>query len=278
MTCFMFPGQPMARINMPADDPSFHGMARLCWDISGFNPLDDSQAGPQMSENMRLQLYGTITSLYRYNLLLNQGVLPDVIAEHSMGIYPALAACGSMDNSSALGLTARIGACLASMSRLRKYAVGSVIGLAYEPLASVAANNHVYIANHNTSRHFLLAGELKQVESAVVEAGTAGAFSASVFPCDAPFHTPLIESVADELQRIVSDYDFREPQLPLLDHLDQRRLTAAEIPAFLVNELCRPVFWEKTYCALRHLGIQRFYEVGSGLALTKFNRWIDSQS
>src|SRR6185369_6706035 len=112
MTCFMFPGQPMARMEVPADDPLFHDMARLCQDITGFNPLDDSLTVPAMTENIRLQLFGTAMSLYRNNLLLRQGLLPDVIAEHSMGIYPALVACGSVDSASALGLTGRIGACL----------------------------------------------------------------------------------------------------------------------------------------------------------------------
>lgn len=278
MICFMFPGQPMVRTDMPVEEPLFQDMAHLCREITGFNPMDDSQSVPHMTENMRLQLFGTTMSLYRFNLLLRQGVLPDVIAEHSMGIYSALAACGSVDSASALELTARIGACLATMGAQREYAVASVIGLDFDPLVSVAANSGVYLANHNTSRHFLLAGEQKQIEAAVVEAGDAGAFSISDFPCDAPFHTPLVEVVVDDLRRIVAEYTFSEPQVPLLDHLGQRLLTAADIPAFLVDELCWPVFWEKTYRTLRQRGIHRFHEVGCGSALTKFNRWIESES
>jgi len=277
MTCFMFPGQPMARKDMPVEDPLFLDMARLCQDVTGFNPMDDSLTVPPMTENMRLQLFGTVMCLYRSNLLLRQGMLPDVIAEHSMGIYPALSACGSVDIASALGLTGRIGACLAAMGAEREYAVGSVIGLVFDPLVSVAANNGVYLANHNTSRHFLLAGQRQQIELALKEAEAAGAFSVSAFSCDASYHTPLVEAVADDLQRIVADYAFREPQVPLLDHLAQRQLTAAYIPAFLVDELCRPVYWEKTYLTLRQRGVHRFQEVGFGAALTKFNRWIDSE-
>jgi [acyl-carrier-protein] S-malonyltransferase len=43
-----------------------------------------------------------------------------------------------------------------------------------------------------------------------------------------------------------------------------------------VEELCLPVFWEKTFRALQHEGVTHFYEAGAGQALTKFNRWIDS--
>ena len=277
MICFMFPGQPMARNDMPLEVPAFHDMACHCQDITGFNPLDGSLTVPHMTENVRLQLFGTTMSLYRYNQLLRQGGVPDVIAEHSMGIYSALAACGSVDSASALALTARIGTCLTTMGAKREYAVASVIGLAFDPLVSVAVNNDVYLANHNTSQHFLLAGERKQIELAVAEAEAAGAFSVKLFPSDAPVHTPLVAAISDDLQRIVADYTFREPQVPLLDHLGQRQLTASDIPAFLVDELCRPVFWEKTYHTLRLRGVHRFQEVGCGTALTKFNRWIDSQ-
>jgi [acyl-carrier-protein] S-malonyltransferase len=194
-----------------------------------------------------------------------------------MGIYPALAACGSIDSSTALELTNRVGICLASMGAQREYALGSVVGLAVDRLDSITANNRVYIANYNASRHFLLAGESDKIRAATQEAEAAGAFAVGVFPCDAPLHTPLVAEVAAELHSVVAEYTFREPQIPLVDHLEQRRLKAADVPHFLVEELCRPVFWEKTYRVLQREGVQSFYEVGAGMALSKFNRWIDSE-
>ena len=276
MTCFMFPGQPIALADIPAQDPAFHEMARCCQAASGFNPLNGEQYTGQLSESVRLQLYGATMSLYRFDLLASLNGLPNIIAEHSMGIYPALAASGSIDSSAALELTCRIGICLAAMGARRTYALGSVVGLYSDPLSAIAANNGVYIANYNTSRHHLLSGEREKICAATSEAAAAGAFSVGVFPCDAPLHTPLVDEVAAELRGIVVEYDIHEPCIPLMNHLDQKRLAAANIPAFLVEELCRPVFWERTYRALRLGGAQRFYEVGTGLALTKFNRWIDS--
>jgi malonyl CoA-acyl carrier protein transacylase len=277
MNCFMFPGQPMAIANLPVDDPVFLEMAGRCQAASGFNPLDGEQSARHLSDSIRLQLFGTTMSLYRHDLLLRQHGLPDIVAEHSMGIYPALAACGAADSTTALELTGRIGACLASMGAQRAYALGSVVGLTADPLTSIAANNDVYIANYNTSRHFLLAGEWEGIRAATLEAEAAGAFSVGVFPCDAPLHTPLIGDVAAELHSIVAQYSFREPSIPLVDHLEQRRLKAADIPGFLVEELCRPVFWEKTCRTLQQAGVTHYYEVGAGLALTKFKRWIDSE-
>jgi [acyl-carrier-protein] S-malonyltransferase len=276
MNCFMFPGQPMTMADIPAGDPAFQEMAQRCQSVSGFNPLDGEQSAPHLTNSIRLQLYGATMSLYRHGLLLHQQGLPDVVAEHSMGIYAALAACGSIDSTTSLELTGRVGVALASMGAKREYALGSVVGLPEDSLDSIAVNNGVHIANYNTSRHFLLAGEWGGIRTATVEAEAAGAFSVGVFPCDAPLHTPLVDEVTAELRVIVADYSFREPYVPLMDHLEQRRLKAGDIPRFLVEELCRPVFWEKTCRALQREGVTRFYEAGAGQALTKFNRWIDS--
>lgn len=275
MNCFMFSGQPMSLTGMP-DDLAFQEMASRCQVVTGFNPLVPESA-PQLTDSVKLQLFGTTMSLYRTDLLKLQHGIPGIIAEHSMGIYPALAACGSIDPATALELTCRIGVCLASMGREHKFAMGSVAGLSYNRLHPVAVNNQIHIANHNTSRHFILAGDFDRIQGAAAEAEAAGAFSTAVFQTDAPLHTSLVRAVAPDLRGIVSDYTFREPQIPLMDHLEQRKLNASEIPGFLVEELCRPVFWEKTCRALRSEGVKKYFEVGAGSALTKFNRWIDSE-
>lgn len=278
MICWMFPGQPVAFAEIPCDVPEFQAIARLCRETTGFNPLENDTSAPGLCESVKLQLFGVCASLCRIDQLTGQGGVPDLIAEHSMGIYPALAASGSIDNATALALTCRIGVSMAQMGSQREYALGCVIGLASGPLEVIAANHGVYIANRNTSRHFLLAGERTRVEAAAAEAVSAGAFSVNTFPCDAPLHTPLIAEKSEELQRIVAEYRYQEPRIPLVEHIAQTTLTTATIPGFLVEELCRPVYWETTYRSLRSRGVVRFQELGTGSALSKFNRWIDSET
>jgi malonyl CoA-acyl carrier protein transacylase len=273
----MFPGQPIAFADTPGTDTEFLKIARLCQETTGFNPLESGRSASDLSESVRLQLFGVCISLNRIDQLTSQGIGPDLIAEHSMGIYAALAAAGSIDSATALALTCRIGVSMAQMGLQKEYALGCVIGLPIGPLEAIAANHGVHVANHNTSRHFLLAGERVRVEAATVEATASGAFSVSVFPCDAPLHTPLIGEIAGDLQRIVADYSYREPRIPLVEHIGQTTLTAANIPGLLVDELCRPVYWETTYRTLRSQGVTRFQELGVGSALAKFNRWIDSE-
>ena len=290
MNCFMFPGQPLARCASLPDDADFAQIAQLVQKLARFDLQNlawlsaeegtgegNGEGTEEGTENLGLQLYGVALSLYRLRRLRLDGVQPDLVAEHSMGIYPALVACGSLSEPDAIEITWRIGAALARMAKTQQYALGCVLGLRAEQVQIIADHNRLHVANHNTSRHFLLSGTSADMAAAVLEAVDAGAFTARFFHYDAPLHTPPIERLEGEIVEILADYRFAEPLCPLINHLDQGSLRAREIPKFLLRELSRPVYWEKTYRALRAAGADRFFEVGAGDALKKYNRWIEGE-
>lgn len=277
MNCFMFPGQPLAFATPLPDDRDFAQIARMTGESASLDLAALSWTKGEPTENVKLQVYGAAMSLYRNRLLLRQGLRPDIVTEHSMGIYPALAACGFIAEEEALELAFRIGVCFAKLGEKDSYALGCVIGLTLEPLSAIAANNGVYLANLNTSRHFLLSGRAANMAGAVAEALTGGAFSAKAFPCDAPLHSPLMEEIAAPLAGICGEYRYQEPAMQLINHIDQKPLAASEIAGFMVRELFVPVYWEQTYLALIAGGVKKCFEAGTGDSLKKFNRWIDNE-
>ncbi len=277
MNCFMFPGQPLTFATPLPDDRDFAEIARMAEEKAFLDLAALSWTKGEYTENIRLQVYGAAMGLYHNRLLHGRQIRPDIVAEHSMGIYPALAACGSITEGEALELAFRIGVCFARLGEAVSYSLGCVIGLTMDPLSAIAANNGTYLANLNTSRHFLLSGRTADMAGTVAEALAAGAFSAKDFPCDAPLHSPLMEEIAAPLAEICGEYSYRQPALPLINHIDQQPLTAAASPGFLVRELCVPVFWEKSYLALKSAGVTRCYEAGAGDSLKKYNRWIDNE-
>lgn len=275
MNCFMFPGQPLAFGSPLPDDEDFAAIARLTREHAflDLGTLSWTRGAP--TENVKLQVYGVAMSLYHCRRLRRQGGAPDLVAEHSMGIYPALAACGFLTEAEVLELTFRAGMCMATLGGRQKFALGCVIGMPLGELLVVAENHNVYLANHNTSRHFLLSGAGEKMADAMAEALSAGAFSAKLFPCDAPLHTPLMAELEAPLREIFGGFSYRDPGVRLMNHIDQDFLTASEISDFLFAELCEPVYWERTYRALHGAGVTRFHEVGAGDSLKKYNRWID---
>lgn len=276
MNCWMFPGQPL-RHDQPFPEADGEQVAALCRITTGFDPAAWRDDVGLPSEHVRLQLYGTAASLCRARQLRAAGQVPDLLIEHSMGIFAALAVCGSISERDALEMTARVGTVLANSFRQQQYALGCVIGLEQAAAESAAAEQGAYLANYNTSRHVLLAGESASVEAALEACRAAGAFSVSQFSCDAPLHTPLLQAAAGALSEIFADYRYADPALPLLEHISQQRLTAAAIPVFLLDELLQPVWWQRSYAAARTQGCSTFVEIGAGDSLKKFNRWIDSE-
>jgi [acyl-carrier-protein] S-malonyltransferase len=278
MNCFMFPGQPLFHNAQLPEDADFTEIAELTRQRTGFNLHDFTLPGKEWTESVMLQVYGVAMSLYRARRFRREGVTASLLAEHSMGIYPALAVSGSLSEGDALELTCRSGCCMSGMGKEREYALGCIVGLTLEPVLSIAENNGVFPANLNTSRHFLLSGERRNMEAVEVEALAHGAFSVKLFPCDAPLHTPLMADLEVAMRQIFSEYNYLEPTVPLLNHIDQDFLSAADIPEFMMRELELPVYWEKCYKALKKAGAAKFWEVGVGDSLKKYNRWIESET
>ncbi len=277
MNCFMFPGQPLSRSPRLPQDDGWRQIAELCRRHALFDPDSWQWFAVDGTENVALQVYGVAMSLHGARLLKKRGVKPGIVAEHSMGIYPAMALCGSLPEEAVLEITSRGGRAMATMGKSRQYALGCVVGLTLEPLLALAKNHGVYLANRNTDRHFLLAGEELPMEAAMAEALFAGAFSSGTFPCDAPLHTPLMAEVEQKLRTVFADYRYRDPVAPLMNHIDQTYLTGCDLGEFLYRELLLPVQWERTYRALLDAGATNFCEVSGKESLKKYNRWIDSQ-
>ncbi len=278
MNCLMFPGQPLAFAGKLPQDEDGAAIAEMVAQRV-FLDLDTlAWLGEGSTEQVKLQLYGAAMSLYRLRKLRQEAVIVDLVAEHSMGIYPALVASGVLPEGEVLELTFRTGVCLARLGKVKEYALACVVGLSEGVLAPLSATYGVYMANYNTSRHFLLAGERSRIEQLAAAALAGGAFSAQSYPCDAPLHTPLIAEIAGQLRQIVADYSYAAPRVPLINHIDQRPLAAGDIAEFLLRELTLPVYWERTYLALREAGAITFIEAGAGEALKKYNRWIDSEA
>lgn len=273
----MFPGQPLFHDAALPADGDFTAVAELTRSRTGLDLSTFTWMGNACSEQVALQVFGVAMSLYHSRRLAAEGMRPGVVAEHSMGIYAALAACGSLCEGDALEIAFRVGACMEKRFCKGEYALGCVVGLTAEKVAALAGEAKVFVANINTSHHFLLAGKRPEMEEALGEALKQGAFSAKIFSCDAPLHTPLLLDAEDELRAVFGDYHYAEPAMPLMNHIDQEFLAAAEIPSFLMRELAETVDWEATFRALKSFGANRFTEVGAGESLRKYNRWIESR-
>ncbi|MDI7259746.1 MAG: ACP S-malonyltransferase [Thermodesulfobacteriota bacterium] len=282
---FCFPGQLQERPTLEDHhplrrDPHFEEWLERASRQTDFDLLNFSFKGEEAGFNLRLQISTYLLSMVHFFRLRAEGWVPDVIAEHSMGIYAALAASEAITFQEGLYITESIGRLLEREGASSREAMGSIIGLPYEEIAKICQeldDHSLFIANYNGSMHFVISGDETGVEKAVSSALSKKAISASRLTFNIALHSPRLSVLSEEIDDLLKDIEVQSPKYPILNHWTVKHLKREEIKGFLSQEIGRPVHWDRCVEKLIQEGVNRFIEVGHGTTLSKLIRWIDRE-
>ena len=219
-----------------------------------------------------------LLSMVSFDHYHRKGKRWDFITEHSMGIYAALAAAGAVTFEDGLAITKGIGLILENVGEESPGGMAAVIGLESEEMKRICSevDGDLYVANVNGSRQFVLSGDLASIDRSIETSLERGAISAQRLTFNTPLHSPLMESITEDVRTFIADFNIFPPQIPLVSHWSGEPLSDPdEIRDFLVEELCRPVDWEGCVQYLLSQGVTCFIEMGPQDTLTKLIRWID---
>ena len=168
-TAFCFPGQlqekPILEDHHPLrEDPHFKELLRRASSQTKFDLLNFSFGDEEEGEDfsLKLQIATYFLSMVHYYRLRAAGWNPDILAEHSMGIYAALAASGAVRFEEGLFITEAIGRLLKKEGAIHRGGMASIIGLPLEEVQKICQDLNGFqlsIANYNGSMHFVLSGE-----------------------------------------------------------------------------------------------------------------------
>lgn len=283
--CLCFPGQLQERPQLPDHHPLYgNNFAREIYGetlrFSGFDILNFSFQVREWEQylNVKLQLSSYVISLIHYYRLQRELISPHFIAEHSMGIYAALVASGSIDFKEGLLVTRDIGLLIERRAREIGGSMCLVLGLGMDQIGRVRDQLDGYrisIANYNGSRNFVLSGLREGIERAIPLSLDMGAIAAYPLTFSVPLHSNLMEPVRADILELVDRIRVREPKVPILNHMNLSLLKKGDIKPFLAEEICRPVYWEGCVRELVRSGVTWFIEVGYDATLCKLIRWID---
>lgn len=286
-TAFCFPGQlqdkPMLEDAHPLrEDPHFKELLKRASHQTNFNLLNFSFEKEEEEEDfsLKLQISTYLLSMVHFYRLRAAGWTPDIFAEHSMGIYAALAASEVISFEEGLFITEAIGRLLQREGTLHRGAMANIIGLPLEEVQKIcqALNGfHLSIANYNGSMHFVLSGEEEGVEKALSLALSRKAISATRLAFNTALHSPSLHSLREEIMGILKDITMQPLKVPILNHWTIEPLRREEIKDFLSQEIGRPVYWVRCVEKLLQEGFIQFIEVGHETTLTKLIRWIDHE-
>ena len=215
-------------------------------------------------------------------VLANQGVIPDLVAGHSLGEYSALVAVGACGAAEAAKAVRARGAFMQEAVPQGRGAMSAVLGLdpakVKEICAAVQAETGEVVspANYNEPAQTVIAGAAGAVERAGVKLKEGGAKRVLPLPVSAPFHCALMAPVKARLEPVLRAVPWRAPLRPVVTNVEARpNGDAARIVPLLVEQVTAPVRWIECVEELVRQGVTRLVEVGPGKVLSGLARRID---
>jgi len=210
--------------------------------------------------------------------LVSLGIVPDMLAGHSLGQTSALVIAGALDFQKAVWLVAERGRLMQEAVPEGQGAMMAIVGLeqeiVYAACAAAGRLGVVAVAGHNAPRQLVISGSHSAVEAAAEQCEVEGGF---VIPLDvsAPFHCELMGPVLQPFGTLAETIPFADPALPVIDNATARPLCdAASARRSLVEQITSPVLFEESLRYLVQAGVDRFIQCGPGDSLLAFAKRV----
>lgn len=210
------------------------------------------------------------------------GVMPIIMAGHSLGEYSALVCAGVIDFKQAIKLVELRGKLMQEAVPEGTGAMYAIIGLDNESIEKAcqeaSQGQVVSPVNFNSPGQVVIAGEKAAVERAGIACKEAGAKRALPLSVSVPSHCALMKPAADKLAEALAKIDFCEPVYPVINNVDVKiEKSAQNIRDALVRQLYNPVRWTETVELMADQGVEHLIEVGPGKVLTGLTKRIVSK-
>jgi [acyl-carrier-protein] S-malonyltransferase len=117
------------------------------------------------------------------------------------------------------------------------------------------------------------------VERAVVLAKEKGAKRALLLPVSAPFHCALMEPAAEAMAQALADVDIQVPSVPVVANVAAEAVSDPDvIRDLLIKQVSGRVRWSTSVAWMADNGVDAFWELGAGKALTGMIRRIANEA
>ncbi len=199
------------------------------------------------------------------------GIEPSIAAGHSLGEYVAACVSGLIGLEDGLRLVAERG-------RLMQAAPAGAMISAACPL-SVAGDvigrfsGRLSVAAVNALNQVVLSGGTAEVREAVAKLASRGV-ETRYLPVSRAFHSPLMDPILDEFERVVSSVSFHRLQVPLASNLTGEIADTAQFSraSYWLEHVRKPVLFSASVQAIERAGCRVFLEIGPSPVLCSLAR------
>ncbi|WP_370343653.1 ACP S-malonyltransferase, partial [Pararhodobacter marinus] len=202
------------------------------------------------------------------------------VAGHSLGEYSALAAAGALSVADTARLLRIRGEAMQTAVPVGMGAMAALLGLDFATateVASEAAQGEIcQAANDNDPAQVVVSGHKAAVERAVELAKARGAKRAVMLPVSAPFHCALMQPAAEAMAEALAGVTIAAPAVPVVANVRAEAVSDPDtIRALLVEQVTGSVRWRESVIWMLAQGVDTFWEVGAGKALSGMIKRIE---
>ncbi|MEO8743414.1 MAG: ACP S-malonyltransferase [Lysobacteraceae bacterium] len=288
---FVFPGQGSQSVGMLADLAAIHPQIRETFaeasEGAGMDLWALAQDGPEAELNRtectQPALLAAGVAVWRA-WIARGGVLPSIVAGHSLGEYSALVAAGALSLHDGAKLVRERGRLMQEVVPAGAGAMAAVIGaddlLVEQVCAEVSTGGDAIVvpANFNSPGQIVIGGDAIAVDTALAMLAGRGVRKVVRLAVSVPSHTPLMREAAQRLGEIMARMQWNAPRVAVVQNVDAiARTDALAIQNALVEQLYLPVRWTQCVEKLATHGATRILECGPGKVLTGLTKRIDRE-
>jgi len=281
----VFPGQGSQKVGMLgnfSDNILIRNTFTEASAVLDYDLWELIQAGPdtELAKTHITQPAILTASVALWRLYRDQdGVVPAIMAGHSLGEYSALTCAGVIPFADAVALVQKRGQYMQSAVPLGVGAMAAIVGLDDDKVIAACKEagqgEEVAAVNFNSPGQVVIAGHTDAVNRAGELCKEAGAKRALPLPVSAPFHSVLMKPAAEKFAGDLASVEMQAPAIPVLQNFGPVKESDPEqIRQNLVSQIFNPVPWVDTINQFATDGISKVLEIGPGKVLNGLNKRI----
>lgn len=226
----------------------------------------------ELTKAVNLQPAITAINLICWQELIKAGIKPDYYAGHSLGEYSGLAAAGVLSVADALLLTAARGRLMGREGEKYPGGMRAVLGLTLSEvsaiLAEVPEKISVVIANHNSEKQVVIAGDINSLAMVTLLVKEQ---KGKVIPLNVNIanHSPLVAGAVADFETIMAEVDFNTPHTAIWFNLTgSEEKIPDNIRKIMSQQIVSMVRWLDIINGLLNREVRVFIEVGPKTVLS----------
>ncbi len=200
-------------------------------------------------------------------------------AGHSLGEYSALCCAGSISFEQTLNILNSRAIAMQNAVPSGEGGMIAVLGIDIKQMTEILHENankySCYIANDNTVGQIAISGRTNALEKLQLDLKKKNIKFVKL-SVSAPFHCPLMNKAAKEMEEKINSLDFKDPIIDIISNVTAEPVNRSiDIKNLLIQQIEKPVRWRESIINMISRGTKAFIEIGPGKVLSGLVKRID---